>query len=192
MTEPISIGRAIAGVDTVVVTDDGRQAGPGEVGELLVGGPTVMQGYWGDADRTKQTLVPHPFGGDGRVYRTGDLVKEEADGTYTFLGRRDAQIKCRGYRIELGEIETALHAHPGVVAAAAVPVPDELVSNLIKAVVVVRDGSDQRQLAAFCAERLPKYMVPEIWEFRDHLPQTSTGKVDRQALLHDATAGAAS
>jgi acyl-coenzyme A synthetase/AMP-(fatty) acid ligase len=79
-----------------------------------------------------------------------------------------------------------------VVEAAVVAVPDDLVSNVIKAVVVVRDGSDQRALSAFCAERLPRYMIPELWDFRDRLPQTSTGKVDRQALAADATAGAAS
>jgi acyl-coenzyme A synthetase/AMP-(fatty) acid ligase len=69
-----------------------------------------------------------------------------------------------------------------VVEAAVVAVPDELVSNRIKAIVVVRDETGERDLSAFCAARVPRYMVPEIWEFRTELPKTSTGKIDRRSL----------
>ncbi|MDX1621039.1 MAG: amino acid adenylation domain-containing protein [Nitriliruptorales bacterium] len=185
----IPIGRAIANVDTFVVTDDGERASPGQVGELHVRGGTLMKGYWADPDRTAQSLVADPFGGDfpDPVYRTGDLVRERTDGNYDFLGRRDAQIKSRGYRIELGEIENALHAHPDVAESVVVAVPDELVTNRILAFVVRRGQEvDEKELVAFCRERIPRYMIPERFEFREALDKTSTGKVARQTLRTEA------
>ncbi|MGH8934733.1 MAG: amino acid adenylation domain-containing protein [Acidimicrobiia bacterium] len=177
----IPIGQAIANDLTLVVTEDGRLAPPGEVGELLVRGATVMQGYWGDPEKTAQRLVPNPFG-PGLVYRTGDLVVEEDDGNYRFLGRQDHQVKSRGYRIELGEIETTLNTHPQVVECVVVAIPDEMISNRLKAFVASGDHLTEGELVEFCAARLPRYMVPESFEFRDALPKTSTGKIDRQAL----------
>ncbi|HEX2030313.1 MAG TPA: amino acid adenylation domain-containing protein [Actinomycetota bacterium] len=183
-TEPIPIGRAIDNLEVFAVTDDGRLASPGEVGELHVRGGGVMQGYWGDPERTSRVLIANPFGGEVRdpVYRTGDLVREDEDGNYRFLGRRDSQIKSRGYRIELGEIEAALNGHPSIVECAVVAVPDELITNRIEAYVVVRDGVDAAHLIRFCSERLPSYMIPQRFRFSDTLPKTSTGKIDRQAL----------
>ena len=185
-TEPIPIGRAIDGVEVFAVTDDGRIAEPGEDGELYVRGPTVMHGYWGDADRTERALVRNPVGRGHRhrdlVYRTGDLVRQRANGDYRLLGRRDHQIKSRGYRIELGDIESALYAHPSVVECTVVAVPDPLVTNRIKAYVVARDDLNEQDATRFCARRIPGYMIPEKIEFRESLPKTSTGKVDRQAL----------
>jgi amino acid adenylation domain-containing protein len=184
MTEPIPIGAAIGDVEVFAVTDEGRIAGVGEVGELYARGTTVMQGYWGDSERTAKSLFPNPFGNEVHdpVYRTGDLVRLGEDGQYRLLGRRDAQIKSRGYRIELGEVETALYAHPSVVECAVVPIPDDLVTNRIKAFLVLRQEVSENDLAAFCEARIPKYMVPELFEFRDILPKTSTGKVDRRSL----------
>jgi amino acid adenylation domain-containing protein len=178
---PIPIGRAIAGTEVFAVTDDGRLADRGEVGELHVRGPGVMQGYWGDPERTARALVADPTGAKGRVYRTGDLVRELADGNLVFLGRRDAQIKSRGYRIELGEVEATLLAHPSVLEVAVVAVPDELVTNRLRAVVVA-EGATGPELAGYCRRRLPRYMVPEEFSFVDALPRTSTGKIDHRSL----------
>jgi len=184
----IPIGAAISGVDTIAVTDDGTLAVSGEVGELLVAGPTVMHGYWGDAERTAQKLVTDPLDdGDSRPwYRTGDLVVEQADGNYRFLGRRDNQIKSRGYRIELGDIETALHTHALVAECAAVAVPDPMVTNRIQAWVVATADVTSTELTAHCAARLPSYMVPERFCFLDVLPRTSTDKIDRRELTKRA------
>jgi amino acid adenylation domain-containing protein len=186
--EPIPIGRAMADVEVFAVDGEGRRVPKGATGELLVRGSTVMQGYWGDPERTARVLVPNPLDGmlPDRVYRTGDLVQELDDGTYRFLGRRDAQIKSRGYRIELGDIEAAIYAHDAVAECAVVAVPDELVTNRIKLYVVVRDSTSERDLARFCADRIPRYMIPDCFEFRVSLPKTSTGKIDRQALQADA------
>ena len=175
----IPIGRALPGVECLAVDEDGTPVPAGEVGELHVRGPTVMHGYWGDPERTARSLSER----DGeRVYRTGDLVREDAGGDFLFLGRRDAQIKSRGYRIELGDIEAALYEHPLVLECAAVAVPDELVTNRIKAVVATREPVREIELAEHCASRLPRYMIPETFEFRDELPKSSTGKIARKLL----------
>ena len=183
--EPIPIGRAIPNVECYVVREDGTIAPRGEVGELFVRGSTVMQGYWGDPERSARGLVPNPFAGPltDLLYRTGDLVQEEADGTYRFLGRRDSQVKSRGYRIELGDIEAALYAHPEIVECAVTAVPDELITNRLKAFVVLRSEVDASTLARFLADRIPGYMIPDQFEFMDALPKTSTGKVERRALI---------
>jgi len=93
-------------------------------------------------------------------------------------------IKSRGFRIELGEIEAALHAIPGVREAVAVAMPDQEVGNRIKAVVVVQEPGTLTtvQVQQHCARRIPRYMIPEVIEFRASLPRTSTGKVDRPRL----------
>ena len=143
-----------------------------------------MHGYWGDPERTSRGLIQetNEDGNVARTYRTGDLGYRNGAGDWIFIGRRDAQIKSRGYRIELGDIEAALSAHPAVAECAAVAVPDELVTNRIKAVVVREAEVDQSELLESCHDRLPRYMVPELIEFVAELPRTSTGKIDRRAL----------
>jgi amino acid adenylation domain-containing protein len=182
--DAIPIGRAIANVEVFAVRDDGTPAPSGEVGELYVRGPTVMRGYWRSPDRTAAVLVPDPTRPDagGLVYRTGDLVCEDADGNFLFLGRGDNQIKSRGYRIELGEIETTLLAHPAVVECAVIAIADELVTNRIRAFVVTDRQVNAAALVRFVGDRLPHYMIPESFDFLESLPKTSTGKTDRQRL----------
>lgn len=178
----IPIGRAIDDVAVFAVDEHGRRVAPGAVGELCVTGPTVMHGYWNDADRTARSLsVERELETERRTYRTGDLARQEQSGDWVLLGRRDTQIKSRGYRIELGDIEAAINQHPSVIECAAVAVPDDVVTNRIKA-FVAPDSIDEKELQRFCLERLPRYMVPEVWELRDELPKTSTGKIARSVL----------
>jgi amino acid adenylation domain-containing protein len=189
-TEPLPIGRACANTDTFAVTDQGTIASAGEVGELYVRGPTLAKGYWGLPERSKEVFVANPIRPvlwEEKVYRTGDLVRVLADGNYLFLGRRDNMIKSRGFRIELGEIEAVLYRHPAIEEAAAIPVPDELAGNLIKAIIVTRPGQTPTRgdLEHFCAERLPRYMVPSMIEYAASLPKTSTGKIDRPLLIKE-------
>ena len=183
-TEPIPIGKPIDNVEVVAVTEAGPPAADGEVGELYVRGNTVAAGYWGDAERTARSFLANPFSpAQDRTYRTGDLVRRAADGNFIFIGRGDHQIKSRGYRIELGDVEAALAAHPRVEECAVVAIPDEVVGNRLKAFVVANDpGLKEGDLVKFCAERLPKYMIPEFFEFVTSLPKTSTGKIDRRVL----------
>jgi acyl-coenzyme A synthetase/AMP-(fatty) acid ligase len=175
-----------------VVGDDGRVVGPGEQGELYVRGATVMQGYWGDPERTARTLVAPPGVSGPRepAYRTGDLVREEADGTLTFLGRRDNQIKRQGYRIELGDIEATILQHTDVVECAVAAVPDDDAGARLVAYLAVKNELSGKDLRRFCADRIPRYMVPDSFELLDDLPKTATAKIDRARLAELAeTAG---
>jgi len=114
-------------------------------------------------------------------------VREDAAGLLHLLGRRDGMIKSRGYRIELGEIESVLYQHPGVAEAAAVALPDEESGHVIRAAAVARVGQslEASKLRAFCAERLPAYMIPLSIVVRASLPRGSTGKVDRVRLREE-------
>ena len=118
--------------------------------------------------------------------RTGLVIWSPFDGdrNYTFLGRKDHMVKSRGYRIELGEIETVIASHEQVKHSVVIPIPDELIGNRIAAVIVPvsRGALGKEDVLRYCATRLPRYMVPEIVEFRDSLPMTSSGKVDRTNL----------
>jgi amino acid adenylation domain-containing protein len=192
--KPVPIGKAIDGVELFAITDQGNIAGVGEVGELYVQGPTVMQGYWRDSRRTERSLVRHPCARrlQEPAYRTGDFVWRDEAGHYHLVGRRDMQVKTRGYRVELGEVEAVLHAHPAVHECAVVALADDAVTNRLAAVVVASDEASAEGLASFCAQRIPRHMVPERFELRDTLPKTTTGKVNRQLLaaqlLADQTA----
>lgn len=186
----LPIGRACANTDVVALDESGRPIPVGGTGELYVRGPSVTPGYWGDPDKTRRALVddPRPPRRDERLYRTGDLVTPDASGEYVFLGRRDSQVKSRGYRIELGDVEAALYAHPAVVEAAVVAVPDDDIGSRLRAYVALRAGESvsPSALQAHCAARVPRYMVPEHIEVRGELPRTSTGKTDRTRLAADA------
>lgn len=189
-TSEIPIGRACENTEVFAVTDDGRIAGPGEIGELLVRGPAVMSGYWALPERTAQSLVRNPFQDAyaEMAYKTGDYVKLRDDGDYDFIGRKDNMVKSRGYRIELGEIEQVVYRHPGVREAAVIAVPDSEVGARLRMVVVahVEGALTKHDVEEFCLAHLPRYMVPETIEFRSDLPRTSTGKTDRQALLQES------
>jgi amino acid adenylation domain-containing protein len=188
---PVPIGRACPFDEALVLDDALRPVPTGGVGELWIRGASVMQGYWGRPERTALSLqsVELAPGIHDHAYRTGDLVRERPDGELEFLGRRDHQVKTRGYRVELGEIETRLAAHPAVDEVVVVAVPDDEVTNRLKAVVVLKVGAQVTadQLKQHCAATLPRYMVPDIVEFRTALPRTSSGKVDRRALAQTSS-----
>ncbi len=187
--EKLPIGIACANTECFSVTPEGKQAGEGEAGELFVRGPAVTNGYWADLEKTKKMVVPNHFQEyfEEKMYRTGDIVTVGEDGNYYFQGRRDSQIKSRGYRIELGEIESALLSHPGVREAAVLAVPDEIIGNRIRAVVVphIAGSLGVLELQQYCASRVPKYMIPELVDLYDELPKTSTGKIDRVKLASE-------
>ncbi|MGH3760562.1 amino acid adenylation domain-containing protein, partial [Actinophytocola sp.] len=177
---PLPLGRPIAGHRLHVVDADLRPVPDGVPGELLIGGPGLARGYLGDPVRTADRFIPDPVGPPGaRVYRTGDLVVRDPDGTLTYVGRTDRQVKLRGQRTEPGEVETVLLAHPGVRHAVvdAVPGPDgpELVA------FVVADGTDDTEIRGWCAQRLPSFMVPRVVRLAT-FPLSATGKVDLARL----------
>ncbi len=185
-TEPLSIGRSCANDRTRVVDELGVDVPRGDEGELCVAGGTVMQGYWNLTERTERAFLRDDAG--VRWYRTGDVVREDEDGTYVYRGRRDRMVKRRGYRVELGEIEAALYRHPIVTEAAVVALPDEESGVRIDAFVVLSDGQQHSVIAMkqFCAANLPAYMVPDRFAFPTALPKTSTDKIDYQRLVHSS------
>ncbi|MEM6457059.1 MAG: amino acid adenylation domain-containing protein, partial [Acidobacteriota bacterium] len=206
----LPIGRPLAGRRVVVVDPIGGPDAlqpPGAVGELLIGGPGIAIGYVGRPALTAARFVPDPHpvvvGGDAplagqRLYRTGDRVRQRADGQIAFLGRFDDQIKLRGYRIELGEIEAALMAHPAVGQAAVVldrgapdvdgahdPARARLVAYVDAAAVDDADDAEtpaSDALRDWLASQLPAYMVPAQIAVLDALPVTASRKIGRRAL----------
>jgi amino acid adenylation domain-containing protein len=182
---PVPIGRSASEAVLRLLGDDGRAIHePGQVGELLVEGPTVALGYWGDEVKTHERFLHDPSLTAGRLYRTGDLACWDETGNLLFRGRRDHMIKSRGYRIELGEVEAALSGHPDLEEVVAVAVPHAEWGTAIIACVTARKGASPTEPAikTWLTERLPRYMIPMRVEIRPALPHTSTGKIDRQRV----------
>jgi amino acid adenylation domain-containing protein len=150
-------------------------------GELLVGGDSLMSGYWNRPEDTQRAFVSLE---GNRYYRTRDRVSRAADGDYLFQGRLDRQVKRRGFRIELGEIETALAGREDILEAAAVAVEDGKLGTAI--IVFIRARSDGAvtlvEAKAHCARTLPLYMVPDHIVFLDAIPKGNRGKIDYIAL----------
>ncbi|MFJ4712046.1 amino acid adenylation domain-containing protein [Streptomyces sp. NPDC088785] len=168
---PVPIGRAASGDEAWARTDAGTVAAPGEQGELIVAGPTVMLGYWGRG--------PCP-----EEYATGDIVTVLPDGSFDYVGRRDHAVKVRGHRIELGEIEATCDAHEQVDSAAVVVAGEGMDARLVAFVVPV-DGARPGALALrrHLAERLPSYMITDHVHLLTDLPRTRNGKIDRPELV---------
>jgi len=147
-------------------------------GELELRNPAVMKGYWGMPEDTARVLAP-----DGWL-KTGDLVRENDDGTYTFLGRKKEVIRRRGENVAPAEIEEALASHPDVLEVAVVGVPSELSEEDIKAFVVMREGAeaDLDELRDWASRRLTAFKVPSQYELLDELPHTATGRVAKHRL----------
>ncbi len=189
--EPLSIGRGCKNTDCFVVDTDGKIVDElGVRGELLVRGPCVASGYWNNPEATSKGFVENPFQSafSETIFRTGDIVELNEEGDYIYHGRRDHMVKTRGYRVELGEVETRLASHDGVSLAIVVPVPDDLLGNILVAYVEPHEGAqlEQDMLQKHCLATLPRYMVPERCVVMDALPVTSSGKTDRVKLMADA------
>jgi long-chain acyl-CoA synthetase len=184
---PDSVGIAIPGTEVWVADDAGTPVAPGVIGELVVRGGHVMQGYWGDVEATAKVLRPGRYPWE-KVLHTGDLFRMDPDGYFYFIGRKDDIIKSRGEKVSPKEIENVLYALTGIEEAAVVGVPDELLGRALKAFVVVAEGSglQARDVVAHCMSRLEDFMVPRLIEFRASLPKTNTGKIRRAALQAEA------
>ena len=180
----IPIGAACANTEVFALADDGTRITAGGSGELYVRGPALLLGYWNQPEKTADMMRPNPLHATYPevVYRTGDIVRLDSEGSYWFVGRRDHMVKSRGYRIELGEVEAALYKHDGIHEAVVVAVPDQEIGARLHAFVVPRTDMTEKDVQAFVGSRLPRYMVPEVFWFERELPKTSTGKIDRQSL----------
>jgi acyl-coenzyme A synthetase/AMP-(fatty) acid ligase len=163
--EAIPIGRACCGDEILILDADGEQVPDGQIGELFVAGPTVMLGYWEGGRRPQ---APHP-------YPTGDMVLRRSDGQLMYHGRRDHMVKVHGHRVELGEVEAILQAHELIQEAIAFAIEQRLVAVIVPA----HTSLSVLDVKRHCAERLPRYMIPNDIRIVHQLARTSSGKVDR-------------
>ncbi|MCL6646499.1 MAG: AMP-binding protein [Dehalococcoidia bacterium] len=163
-----------------VVDEQGRDVPDGEVGELWVKTPIVMQGYFRDPEQTRAAFR------DG-WFMTGDLVRRDADGYFYFVSRKKDIIRRRGENISGAELDRVVGSHPAVHEAAAIPVPSELGEDDILVAVVRKPGYDvtAEEIAAWCRERLAPMKVPRFVAFVDELPHTPTHKVAKTVLRAD-------
>ncbi len=184
---PDSVGIAIPGTEVWVADDDGKPVAANVVGELVVRGGHVMQGYWRNEEATARTLKPGRYPWE-RVLHTGDLFRMDDEGYCYFVGRKDDIIKSRGEKVSPKEVENVIYALPGIREAAVVGVPDEVLGRALKAIVVKADDVEieAREIIAHCLSRLEDFMVPRLIEFRAALPKTNTGKIRRAVLQAEA------
>jgi L-proline---[L-prolyl-carrier protein] ligase len=179
---PYPIGFPCAHCRALTLDANGKEVGAGGEGVLFISGPSVFAGYWNRPSETAAVFLER----DGvRWYNTGDVVRFDPAEGFTYVGRQDRMVKRRGYRIELGEIESALHAHPRLREAAVVSMPDVDAGVKVIAFLSAHDGPAPSivELKTFCATKVPAYMSPDRFVFRDRLPRTSSDKIDYQALL---------
>jgi len=150
----------------------------GEVGELMVRGPIVMMGYFGDEEKTLETLEP-----DGWLH-TGDLGTMDADGCVFIVDRKKDMILTAGYNVYPAEIERVLAAHPAVALAAVGKQPDDIKGEIAKAYIVLKTDATctEDEIIAFCRETLAAYKCPREVQFVSDVPKTSTGKIMRREL----------
>ncbi|MDI6755750.1 MAG: AMP-binding protein, partial [Thermodesulfobacteriota bacterium] len=182
-----SFGVPIPGVTAAVVDVDSTEfKGIDEVGELILNGPNIMQGYWKRPEETKEAIIEI----DGKKWlRTGDLVRMDEEGYFHFFDRKRDLIKYKGFSVFARHVEEVLYKHPKIKAAGVVGVPDPKVGQLIKAYVVLQSDArgkiSEEEIIEFCRENLAHYKIPKIIEFRGELPKTDVGKVSRRELREE-------
>jgi amino acid adenylation domain-containing protein len=180
--ERVPLGPPVNNVRVYVVDEHLSPVPLGAPGEIAFSGVCVGRGYVNDPDRTRQAFMPDPHREGERLYRAGDFGRWLPDGKLEFLGRRDSQVKIRGFRIEIGEIESTLLRVPGV-GSGAVVVAER--AGQAKHLVAFYSGDREvaeEVLRVRLADSLPEYMVPSAFHWRERLPLTDNGKVDRKAL----------
>jgi acyl-coenzyme A synthetase/AMP-(fatty) acid ligase len=190
---PVPIGKAFPNYDVFALDDSGALiTRHGTRGELYVRGATIALGYWREEEKTASNFVKNPLRPEYAeiVYKTGDIVTLDEKGNYVYIGRNDSLVKCRGFRVDIGEIESTLYKFPGVAQAAVAAVPDDEIGNRLIGFIIPEAGKtvSPDELKAFCSLKIPRYMVPEALFINTSFPRTSTGKVDRKALLREFSA----
>jgi acyl-CoA ligase (AMP-forming) (exosortase A-associated) len=185
---PDSIGTAIPFAEVLAVRPDGSEAEPGEEGELVHAGPLVAQGYWNDADRTRERFKPAPAASTygGVAVWSGDRVRRDEGGLLYFVGREDAMIKTSGNRVSPTEVEEAAMASGTVLEAVALGYPDVRLGEAIA--LIVRGPGPEEALRAHLRRELPNFMQPSALLWRDELPRSPNGKLDRERLKQELMA----
>lgn len=172
-----SIGIAVPGVTIEILDDDDRPVPIGETGEIVVSGPNVMMGYWNQASENSEVLR------NGKLH-TGDLAKQDADGYFWVVGRKKEIIKAGGNRVSAKEVEECLLANDFILEASVVGVPDDILGEAIRAVIVLKSGmeSTAKEMQAYCKKHLADFKVPKQIVFVSELPKYQSGKVNKPLL----------
>jgi len=172
-----SAGKPVKGVEIRIVDDEGHPLPPGEIGEVIIKGPQVMKGYYNDPEATDQVIR------DGWFY-TGDLGRFDQDNYLYIVGRKKDLIITGGLNVYPAEVEECLLGHPDVAEVAVIGVPDFMRGERVKALIVPKPDRrpSKREIQSYCKGRLADYKIPDLIEFRERLPRTSTGKIARTAL----------
>ncbi len=189
--KPGSATRPFPGVEMDVVDEDGEPVAPNEEGYLVIKTPwpAMLRTIFGDPDRYVQQYWSR-FEEQG-WYLPGDSARKDEDGYYWIIGRIDDVIKVSGYRLGTAEIESALVSHPTVAEAAVIGVPDQLRGNIIKAYVILRQGTEPtealgRQLIDHVSHEMGPIAKPSSVDFVENLPKTRSGKIMRRILKAQA------
>jgi acyl-CoA synthetase (AMP-forming)/AMP-acid ligase II len=178
---PGSVGIAIPGTEAFIIDEQGNRAGSNTIGELVISGPHVMQGYWEDDAATARALRPSGGKPSQRQLHTGDLFRTDSDGFLYFVSRKDDIIKSRGEKVAPMQVEAVLHACPGVAEALVIGIDDPILGKAVHALVVRSDETlTERQIIRYCGRHLEDFMVPKSVEFRPSLPRTDSGKTSRR------------
>ena len=178
--KPGSVGQALPGVTLQVRDSEGRTLPPGEIGELWASGPNIMLGYWASPEETARTLA------DGWL-RTGDIGHLDTDGFVFLHGRSREILKVGAHRVSPHEIERCIQAVPGVAECAVVPLPDELLGEVVRACVIPAADHPPlpqltRDIQRHCREHLALYKAPKQIDFLEALPRTASGKVQKHLI----------
>jgi long-chain acyl-CoA synthetase len=184
---PGSVGRGMPNEEVYIVDDSGSRLGANAIGELVIRGSNVMKGYWELPEETDRCLKPGPLPGEKVLY-SGDLFRADEEGYLYFVGRKDDIIKTRGEKVSPREVEDVLYSLEGVAEAAVIGVPDPVMGYLIKALLTLRQGIQltKQDVLRHCAAHLEDFMVPRIVEFRESLPKTESGKINKRVIREES------
>jgi long-chain acyl-CoA synthetase len=175
-----AIGLPISSTEVRICDDDGNDVEAGEVGEICIRGPQVMEGYWQNAQETEKVMLP------GGWFRSGDIGRMDENGYVFIEDRKKDMILVSGFNVYPNEIEGVVVEMDGVLEAAAIGIADEKSGEVVKLFVVKNDpGVTELDVMNFCRDNLTGYKVPKQIEFRDDLPKTNVGKILRRALREE-------
>lgn len=177
-----SIGVPVPSTEIVCLDDAGNPVPQGQPGEIAARGPQIMKGYWEKPEETAKTMR-------GDWFLTGDIGVMDADGYVRIVDRKKDMILVSGFNVYPNEVEDVLAAHPGVLEAAVIGVPDAEAGEAVKAYIVPSDpGLSAEALRGYAKQHLTGYKVPKLYEFRDELPKSNVGKILRKDLRAEALA----
>jgi acyl-CoA synthetase (AMP-forming)/AMP-acid ligase II len=179
-TRGTSVGTGMRNVELWIEDADGRRLPPGQTGEMIVRGPTLMAGYWNDPEGTAKALIPGPYPWE-RVLRTRDLFMMDRDGYFHFVARSDELIKSKGEKVSPVEVEDVIYTLDAVLENRVIGVPDEVLGQAIRAEIVLKDGRTLtvQDVKAHCRRFLEDFKIPTVVAFVESLPKTQGGKIKR-------------